>query len=267
MASPQLFSTLEIETCGYQATVWLNRPDKLNALSLELLQELAQAARWFNSQDEIRTVIIGGRGKAFSAGADLAGFPAIGDENVRSAADAGRLMANAIEAIQAVTIARIHGWCVGGGLVLAAACDLRVAEETSKFSIPEIDLGIPLAWGGIPRLVRELGPAITKELVMTCRQFSAQEAKSLGFLNRVVEESVLDKAVQDFADLIGAKPSHPINATKQHVNAVSAQIGSVVNAWSDADGLLVGLLDPECQRAREAYLERLSKKSDQKNKR
>ena len=70
--------------------------------------------------------------------------------------------------MRALTIARIQGWCVGGGLVLAAACDLRLAADTARFSIPEVDLGIPLAWGGIPRLVREIGPALTKELVLTC---------------------------------------------------------------------------------------------------
>ena len=67
---------------------------------------------------------------------------------------------------------------MGGGLVLAAACDLRIAAASARFSIPEIDLGIPLAWGGIPRLVREIGPALTKELVITCREFSPQEAQA-----------------------------------------------------------------------------------------
>ena len=82
----------------------------------------------------------------------------------------------------------MHGWCVGGGLVLAAVCDLRVAGRSARFSIPEVELGIPLAWGGIPRLVREIGPALTKELVMTCREFGPDEAKAAGFLNRVVDD-------------------------------------------------------------------------------
>lgn len=254
------FAYLEIERVGSTAQLWLNRPETLNALSLELLDEITTAAGWLNSHNHIRTITIGGRGKAFSAGADLNGFPNLNDAQVREAADAGRIMADAVEGIAAVTIARLHGWCVGGGLVLAAACDLRVATESTRFSIPEIDLGIPLAWGGIPRLVREIGPAMTKELVMSCRPFSAAEALSLRFLNRVVKEEELDDTIACLVDSIARKPRLPINTTKQHVNAVSKQMGNTDNAWSDADGLLVGLLDAECQAAREAYLSARLKK-------
>jgi len=196
-------------------------------------------------------VIVSGEGAAFCAGADLAGFPQISDPEVRMAADAGRVMADALESISAVTIAQIHGWCVGGGVVIAAACDLRLAGESARFSIPEIDLGIPLAWGGIPRLVREIGPAMTKELVMTCREFSPPEAKSLGFLNRVVTDTSLSQEVRSLANDLAAKPKMPVQATKRHVQAVSEQMGETASAWSDADGLLSGLMDPECDAIRQ----------------
>jgi len=138
--------------------------------------------------------------------------------------------------------------------VLAAACDLRVASESARFSIPEIDLGIPLAWGGIPRLVREIGPALTKELVITCREFSPQEAQAAGFLNRVVTDGELDAVVQALAAQVAAKPAMPVIATKRHVNAVTAQMVGTARAWSDADGLVGGLLDPECGAARQDYI-------------
>ena len=249
-----MFTTLEVSAEGTVGRLWLNRPERLNALSITVLQELAAAARWFDTQQEVRVVIVGGHGRAFSAGADLDGFPALGDAGVREAADAGRLMADALEALKAVSIARIQGWCVGGGLVLAAACDLRVAAETARFSIPEIDLGIPLAWGGIPRLVREIGPALTRELVITCREFGAAEARDAGFLNRVVSEDALDGEVDALAGQVASKPSYPVAATKAHVAAVTEQMVGTRNAWSDADGLIGGLLDPECGEAREAYL-------------
>ena len=175
-----MFATLEVSVDGPIGRLWLNRPQRLNALSLETLTELAAAARWFDEQEAVRVVVVGGHGRAFSAGADLDGFPVAADARVRQAADAGRLMAEALEAMRAVTVAAIQGWCVGGGLVLAAACDLRVATDTARFSIPEIDLGIPLAWGGIPRLVREIGPALTKELVITCREFYARGGTRCG---------------------------------------------------------------------------------------
>ena len=204
-----MYETLEVSLHEGVGTLWLNRPDKLNALSQQTLRDLTDAARWFNEQAETRVVIVGGRGKAFSSGADLSDFPEPHENGARKAADSGRIMAEAIEGMTAMTVARLHGWCVGGGLVLAAACDLRIATDTARFSIPEVDLGIPLAWGGIPRLVREIGPALTKELVATCRPFDSHEALAAGFLNRVVTTEELDQTVRTLAEQIAAKPANP----------------------------------------------------------
>lgn len=249
-----MYQHLEIEREGAIAGLWLNRPDKLNALSTTTLRELRNAALAFNEDPGVRAVIVGGRGRAFSAGADLEGFPQPGEAGVRDAADAGRLMADALEAMNAITIARVNGWCVGGGLVLAAACDLRVAEHGARFSIPEIDLGIPLAWGGIPRLVREIGPALTRELVITCREFGAEEAQKAGFLNRVVAPENLDDEIDTLARSIADKPALPVIATKRHVDAVTSQMLGTGRSWADADGLVTGLQDPECIAARTAYI-------------
>ncbi len=249
-----MFETLSVEAGGPVGHLTLNRPDKLNALSLQVLDELARAARWFDTQEEVRAVIVRGEGRAFSAGADLAGFPQPGHEGLREAADMGRIMADALETMRAVSVAQIHGWCVGGGVVIAAACDLRVAADDARFSIPEVDLGIPLAWGGIPRLVREIGPALTKELVITCRPFDAAEAQSAGFLNRVVAGDQLAATAAELARQVASKPAIPTFATKRHTNAVTAQMLGMDRAWSDADSLIAALIDPECGEAREAYI-------------
>lgn len=253
------FATIELDTDGPVGAIELNRPEKLNPLSAETLRELAQAAGLLDAEPEVRVVIVRGRGRAFSAGADVSAF-AGGDRDFatrREAAEAGRLMAEAIEGMRAVTVAAIGGHCIGGGVVLAAACDLRVAGRSTRFSIPEVDLGIPLAWGGIPRLVREIGPAMTKELVMTCRPFTAEEGRALGLVNRVVPDEELDAAVQQLASELAAKSAYTLSATKQAVNAASAEMVSTAGAWSDADSLLSGLADPESRRVGAAYLERL----------
>jgi enoyl-CoA hydratase/carnithine racemase len=257
------FSTIEVTTQGARGAITLNRPDKLNPLSTTTLLELADAARFFDANQEVKVVVVGGRGRAFSAGADLAAFstsegptPGIA---AREAADAGRLMADAIESMRAVTVVRLHGHCVGGGVVLAAACDLRVAADDVRFSIPEVDLGIPLAWGGIPRLIREIGPSLTKELVMTCRPFSSAEALAAGFLNRVVPESELDATVEDLVCQLESKSSLTLTATKQHVNAVSEGMVHTARAWSDADSLVTALRDPESRSLAAAYLTRLQR--------
>lgn len=258
------FSTIEVSFTGARGTITLNRPEKLNPLSTTTLGELVEAARFFDSQDDVTVVVVGGRGRAFSAGADLASFSA-GQEGPadagvrREAADAGRRMAEAIEAMRAVTVARLHGHCVGGALVLAAACDLRVATDDIYFSIPEVDLGIPLAWGGIPRLVREIGPALTKELVMTCRPFTAAEAQAAGFLNRVVAPDDLDAAVEDLVGRLTSKSALTLSATKRHTNAVTESMVGTARAWNDADSLVTALHDPESRSAAAAYLSRVTR--------
>lgn len=249
-------TTLEVRADGERGTIMLNRPDKLNPLGTVTLRELVAVARWFDEQPQVKVVVIGGHGRAFSAGADLAAFTAVDSDTaaLRAAADAGRQMAEAIEAMTAVTVARIHGHCVGGALVLAAACDLRVAAEDARFSIPEVDLGIPLAWGGIPRLVREIGPALAKELVLTCRPFDAAEAKTAGFLNRVVPAGDLDAAVEELTAALVTKSAMTLSATKRHTNAVTAGMVDPGRAWNDADSLLAAMNDTESRRAAAQYL-------------
>lgn len=257
------FSTIEVSFSAARGTITLNRPDKLNPLSTTTLTELAEAARSFDSRPEVKVVVLSGRGRAFCAGADLAAFTsgegsAPAASALRAAADAGRLMAEAIESMRAVTVARVHGHCVGGGLVLAAACDLRVAADDTRFSIPEVDLGIPLAWGGIPRLVREIGPAMTKELVMTCRSFTATEAQAAGFLNRVVPAAELDASVEALVSQLEDKSALTLSASKQHVNAVTEGMVGTARAWNDADSLVTALRDPESRAVAAAYLTRFA---------
>jgi len=256
------FTTIDVGADGAVGRITLNRPDKLNPLSTTTLLELVDAARWFDQQRDVKVVVVAGRGRAFSAGADLAVFagddPGVAAQ--REAADAGRQMAAAIESMRAVTVARVHGHCVGGAVVLAAACDLRIAASTTRFSIPEVDLGIPLAWGGIPRLVREIGPAMTKELVMTCRPFSAEEAHALGFVNRVVSEEQLDPAVEELVGQLTRKSTLTLSVTKRSVNAAADAIASTAGAYNDADSLLTALRDPESRATAGEYLAQLRRR-------
>lgn len=250
------FEGFAVSTDGTRGDIVLNRPDRLNSLTTQTLFDLESAARWFDTQSDVRVVVVRGEGRAFSSGADLSSFTeeGRGGRTAHDAGDAGRRMADALEAMKAVAIAQIHGHCVGGGLVLAAACDLRYAAPDTRFSIPEVDLGIPLAWGGIPRLVREIGPALTKELVMTCRPFSSEEAKQAGFLNGIVDHDALTAEVDRVAAAVAAKPAYAIQTTKVATNAVTANMVGTMGAWSDADALAAGLHDPEGRAAAAAYL-------------
>jgi enoyl-CoA hydratase/carnithine racemase len=251
------FTTVQVHVDGPVGRLTLDRPEKLNPLGTTTLLELVQAAQWFDEQPAVKAVVVSGRGRAFSAGADLASFEpgGGGDLTPWEAADAGRAMADAVAGMRAVTVAALHGYCIGGGVVLAAACDLRVAADDTVFSIPEVDLGIPLAWGGIPRLVRELGPALTRELVMTCRRFTADEAKAWGFVNRVVPAGEVRQEADELAATLAAKSTLTLTVTKEAVAAAAR--GD--DPGPGTDDLVAGLQDPESREVGRAYLARVGR--------
>ena len=236
-------------------TIVLDRPTRLNALSIDLMTELVDLCTWIDRQHEIKVVIIRGEGRAFTAGFDLADFSGVyGGSNPRAGADLGRVMAETVTDMRPLTIAAVHGHCVGGGVVLTAACDLRVAAAGTTFSIPEVDLGIPLAWGGVPRLAREVGPAVAKELILTCRPFDAAEALALRFLNRVTDPASLLDDVFELAQSLASKPMFAITATLTQVDAVMEEMAGTRRNANDADTLVVALHDPESRAASARYL-------------
>jgi enoyl-CoA hydratase/carnithine racemase len=262
------FETLRVAADGAIGRLTLARPARLNALSAKALREIAAAARWFDDQSGVRVVIVSGEGRSFCAGADLRESPVAeaapgGGRSWAERREVGQLglrMADAVEAMRAVTVAQVHGHAVGGGIVLMAACDLRVVADDTVLSIPEIDLGIPLAWGGIPRLVREIGPALTKELVITCRRFTPDEARAAGFVNRVVPAARVAAEAEALAREVAARPSVPVIITKEHVNAVSRAMAAGLTGFADGDALLGNVFDPDSLAAARAYRDRTFKK-------
>jgi len=254
MAPPE-FETLLVDANRPLGRLTLHRPEKLNALNPTMLKELIEAACWFDSRPEIRVVIVAGAGRAFCAGFDLNFF---GSGNLsqpgHADADLGRVMVEHLANLRALTVAAIQGRCVGGGVLIAAACDLRMVADDAIFSIPEIDMGIPLAWGGIPRLVREIGPAMTRELVLDCREFTAAEAQALRFVNRRVPPEKLAEATEAWAARLAGKPDYLLATTKRQVNAAAELLLSPARARADADELLAALSDPECREMSKNYL-------------
>jgi enoyl-CoA hydratase/carnithine racemase len=245
---------VQVEVDGAIARIRLDRPEKLNALTLDMLASLSRAAAEIAASDA-RVVILSGSGRAFTSGFDVETFASgplfHADPDKRyDAATLGRTAADAIEALPQVAIAAMHGHVVGGGVVLAAACDLRVAERSTRFSIPEVDVGIPLAWGGIARLVREIGPARTKDLVMTGRTFDAKEAYEAGLVTSLVDDGEAVDEAERLAGVIAAKARFPITITKRSVAEVI--VGDT--SRDDALGLLAAIEDPESGRRRADYL-------------
>jgi len=254
--APTGLETLDVSAVadGRIVTVRLNRPSRMNALSAQLLSEIVTVGRWLRDCDDVRVVVIDGAGEHFTAGFDLDDFSGPTTSDPRVNADLGRLAAEALSDVPQVTIAALRGHCIGGGVVLASCCDLRIAADNTMFRIPEVDLGIPLAWGGVPRLVREIGPAMARELILTCRPFDAAEAASLGFVNRVVAVDDLNTVVMDLATSLAAKPAFALRTTIAQVAAVTEDMISTRRNSNDADTLVVALHDEESRAISRAYL-------------
>jgi enoyl-CoA hydratase/carnithine racemase len=253
-------SHLRLSVDGPVGRIVLARPEKLNALNRALLEELAGAAAWFDEQTPVKVVVISGAGRSFSAGFDLADptWSELGPPE-RSAV-VGRAMAEAIGNMRALTIASIHGHCVGGAVVLASACDLRVVAASATFRIPEVELGIPLFWTGVPRLTRELGPALTKELILTGRSFDATEAREIRFANRVVTDDELEHQTTALASELAAKSALVLRMTKRQVEAAAPSAAATdEGAERDVADLAAAFADPESRAVAAAYMQRLRK--------
>jgi len=244
------FECLGVDLADGVGTIVLNRPEKLNALSAQLLEELIAAAAWFDDRTDVRAVVIRGAGRAFTAGSDLSSAGEQGGSySMREGLDLGRRMVDAVADMRPLTVAAIHGHCIGGGVVLASACDIRIAAEDTRFSIPEVDLGMPLTWGGIPRLVRELGPSLTKDLVLTCRRFDGVEALRMGLVSRVTPADGLESEAAAVAEKLASQPAYALTTTKRHVDAVAEEAASTGQTFREAELLFAALQDEECQAA------------------
>jgi enoyl-CoA hydratase/carnithine racemase len=186
---------------GSVAIVTLNRPEKLNALSTALEDEL-DAMVASEVIDESDVVVLHGAGRAFSAGADVTEMHDATPEAILSYYRRTGDVYERVAALSQPTIAAIHGYCLGGGFELALACDFRVADATSTFGLPEVALGILPSSGGTVRLVRAVGPTRAKELVLLRDRFGADEALEMGLVTSVVPEGeALARAVEMASEL------------------------------------------------------------------
>ena len=193
-------SELLVERDGDVATVVLNRPEKLNALTRPMWRMLGDAFEALSADDSVRCVVVRGAGeRAFSPGNDISEF-ATQRSNKAQAIDYGRDMhrtANAIAACPHPVVARIHGICVGGGLEIAALADLRICGASSRFGAPIKNLGLVMAYAEMAPLVRLLGESVALELLLEGRIFDAAEAKDKGLVTRVVPDDRVGAEVDE----------------------------------------------------------------------
>lgn len=239
------YETLTVNRDGAVMTVGMNRPEKRNAINMQMHRDLQDLCHRLGDDMETRVVILTGEGAGFSSGADTSEWRQSASSNdleVRHTSGIGSRTSAAIEYLDQITIAAVHGFAIGGALVLAACCDMRIAGRSAWFSIPEVDLGLPLGWNALPRLAREIGHARALELTITCDRFSAQEASDYGLITHLVDDGEELAKARDLARQIESKPSLPVALTKATMKALKrgAEMGDAV--YSDADLLLYSRL-------------------------
>ena len=249
--------TVTVEESEGVVRLRLDRPEKLNALDDDIRRRLADALTELEDRPEVRVVVLEGAGRAFSAGADLTGA-AYPDLDVdwatrRHRTGAWQRLLDQFGRIPQATVARLHGHVIGGAVLLAAACDIRVAADDTVVRIPELAIGIPLTWAGVPLLVREVGLPVTRDWVMTGRGVTADELLRTGFATRVVPAAELDDAVGRCVGELLAMPAGPLAMTRALTAAIGRAAPATVAGWADPDVLAWSFQEPEGREAATEY--------------
>jgi len=248
------YETLQVDRDGAVMTVRFNRPDKRNAINNQMHRDIQDACHRLGDDFQTRVVIFTGEGAGFSSGADTSEWGRRGPDNeleLRHQSGIGSRSSAAIEELSQITIAAVHGFAVGGGAVFVSCCDFRVASPSTWFSIPEVELGIPLSWNALPRLARAVGHQRALELTVLCERFSGQEAFEYGLVSHLSEDGKELELARELAGKVVEKPALAVALTKASMKALRRGTETGEVAYSDGDLLLYSRLLQQRRRRRE----------------
>ena len=251
---------VSIEREGRIAVVRFDRGDKANAMSLELCRQLTQAARSFENDAGVSAVILTAAGSNFSLGADLKDAEGAAARKLplaerRLSLQTGGRMCRAWEEIEALTIVAIEGWCVGGGAALAVACDLRVASRDAHLYVPEIERGMNLSWGAIPRITHLVGPAKAKRIVVLSEKVSAPVAADWGLVDSLSEPGCALADARQWAERAASLPPVQLRMIKQAINASAFALDRAVS-HADFDQFALAAGSGDFEEGTRSFLER-----------
>lgn len=256
---------VETSTAGGIWTVRINRPEVRNVLSIELMKELTDVALRLHEEPDVRAVILSSNGKVFTAGADLKdakrwdGQAATLAER-RAFPYVGERMCQAWEDIPAMTICAVEGYCIGGGVALAASTDLRIVGASGYFWLSEIALGIPLSWGALPRLVRMLGPAKAKRAIVLCDKLVGKEAVDFGIADYLAADGQAYAQALGLARRIADLPEVSVKMSKEAIN-VTANALNRLASFMARDQLALAAQSAEAVAARAKFAARSKKRT------
>ncbi|MBP1124804.1 MULTISPECIES: crotonase/enoyl-CoA hydratase family protein [Pseudomonas] len=219
------YQAFVVELSGNVAHVQINRPEKINAMNAAFWREIVEIFQWVEDTDAVRAVVLSGAGKHFSSGIDLMLLAQVANDLGKDVGRNARLLRrkilelqasfNAVDNCRKPVLAAIQGYCIGGAIDLISACDMRYAAEDAQFSIKEVDIGMAADVGTLQRLPRIVGDGMLRELAYTGRQFGAEEARSIGLVNRVYpDHASLLAGVLEIAREVAAKSPIAVTGTK-----------------------------------------------------
>lgn len=242
------YTTLDSERVGDAVYIWLNRPDKLNAVDSVMLREVGDLFLGLEHEHDARVVVLGGRGRSFCVGADRNPDPGIDTptsaRGKRWQTNLGRRACRAIEDCAIPTVSRVHGHAIGGGMCFAMSCDFRITTPETAWYLPEVELGVPLTWAAIPRLAQEIGMARARQLVMLADRINGTTAAEWGVAHSCVATEELDAAVQAMVDRICSLPELAVHMTKTTFRGYNQQHALGDSSETDADLIQLAHLDP-----------------------
>lgn len=212
-----MYSNWTVSEDGYILCLTLNRPEALNALTVEALHELRTIAQSISQREHCRVVVLQAKGSHFSAGVDVRTIAAMRGQTAQQIDEALADLQSCLDAFEAIpqpTIARLRGHVIGGGLILAACCDFRIADTTAQFSLPEVRLGIPVVMG-TQRITRLIGSAAATEMILLAKTIDAHTALRWNLVHRVVESNALDAAISEMSQQLLSFPPLTIMSAKR----------------------------------------------------
>ena len=243
--------TVRVEGDGPIRHLVLNRPKVHNAVNPQLIFDVTEAAIALDRLREVRVVIVRGEGKSFCSGADLK-MPRPSTTEAIDLSKAGARMADVLTNLSPITIALMHGYCIGGGAVLPATCDFRLAGRSTSLTINEVSIGFNLTWHTIPAVVQLVGPAKAKEMIILGHTYDASGLLDYGYVNEVVDDEDLRNRGEQLASEICNQPPWPTFSTKASINAYAKALDRSVHHLDHISSALMGHSE-NSRIARETY--------------
>ena len=249
------YKTIKIDCADRIATLTFNRPDALNAINQEMLDETRSAIIDINKNSDIKVLVLTGAGRAFIAGADIKTLQGLGPLEAKIFSECGQSLFSEIESMNIPVIACVNGFALGGGCEIAMSCDFIYASDKARFGQPEINLGLIPGFGGTQRLSRLVGKGRAKELCMTGKNITADEACRIGLVTRIFSQETLVEETMKTAKEIAGKGKASLRALK-HVIDNGFDVDLKNACIMEVDAFSICFASPDMKEGTTAFIEK-----------